>query len=597
MKQFLKQTGASILGTLTALILFFTLGTGILVFLVSVIAVRDSEPHVKAKSVLVLDLSIPIRDTSPPADFNSVLSNSNEGIIPLRQAIQAIDKATQDNRIVGIFLDGRFGGGATGYGNLKEIRTALQRFKDKGKKIIAYDVDTSEREYYLTSLADTIILNPLGTLEMNGLGSEQLFFTGALEKYGVGVQVVRVGSYKAAVEPFTNKSFSRENREQTEALFTDLWDDFLSTVAPSRELTPRELQDWTDTQGFLTPTDAESAGLIDRVAHFDEAIAGLQALTGVNSEDKSFRQISLSKYSQVAERDLKFSRNTIAIVYGEGTIVNGEGNLEEIGGDRLAREFRQLRQDDSVKAVILRVNSPGGSATASDVILREVELTSKSKPVIVSLGNVAASGGYWIATGADYIFAQENTITGSIGVFGLLFDIQQLGNNNGLTWDVVKTGRFADINTVSRPKTKKELDIYQGFVDEIYELFLAKVASSRNLTVSEVANIAEGRVWSGIDAKEIGLVDEIGGLEEAIAYTAAQAELGEDWKIEEYPKQRSFQEEIIERLLSVKQVKKAEQLDPLTAKLLEFKEDLSMLQTLNDPRGIYTRLPFSLHIK
>lgn len=561
------------------------------------LAVWDNTPQVKAKSVLVLDLSVPIQDTSPPADFNSILTDSDQEIIPLRQAIQAIDKAAQDNRIVGIFLDGRFGGGATGYGNLKEIRTALQRFKDKGKKIIAYDVDTSEREYYLTSLADTIILNPLGTLEMNGLSSEQLFFTGALEKYGVGVQVVRVGSYKSAVEPFTNKSFSGENREQTEALLTDLWEDFLSTVAPSRELTARELQDWTDTQGLLTPIEAESAGFIDRVAHFDEVIADLKALTGVNSEDKSFRKISLKKYSQVAERDNKSSRNTIAIVYGEGSIVNGEGNLEAIGGDRLARSLRKLRQDDSVKAVILRVNSPGGSATASDIILREVELTRESKPVIVSMGNVAASGGYWIATGADYIFAQENTITGSIGVFGLFFDIEQLGNNNGLTWDVVKTGRFADINTVSRPKTKKELDIYQGFVDEIYDLFLAKVASSRKLPLSEVANIAQGRVWSGIDAKEIGLVDEIGGLEEAIAYTAAQAELGEDWQIEEYPKHRSFQEEILEKLLSVQQGEKAAKLDPLTAKLLELKEDLSMLQTLNDPRGIYTRLPFSLHIK
>ena len=462
MNQFFKQTAASILGTLTALILFFTLGTGVLAFLIGTIAVRDNTPQVKAKSVLVLDLSVPIWDTSPPADFNSLLSNSNEGIIPLRQAIQAIDKAAQDNRIVSIFLDGRFGGGATGYGNLKEIRTALQRFKDKGKKIIAYDVDTSEREYYLTSLADTIILNPLGTLEMNGLSSEQLFFTGALEKYGVGVQVVRVGSYKSAVEPFTNKSFSGENREQTEALLTDLWEDFLSTVAPSRELTARELQDWTDTQGFLTPREAKNAGFIDRVAHFDEVIADLQALTGVNSEDESFRKISLKKYSQVAERDNKSSRNTIAIVYGEGTIVNGEGNLEAIGGDRLARSLRKLRQDDSVKAVILRVNSPGGSATASDIILREVELTRESKPVIVSMGNVAASGGYWIATGADYIFAQENTITGSIGVFGLFFDIEQLGNNNGLTWDVVKTGVLRILTLFLVLKRKRNWTFIRG---------------------------------------------------------------------------------------------------------------------------------------
>ena len=246
---------------------------------------------------------------------------------------------------------------------------------------------------------------------------------------------------------------------------------------------------------------------------------------------------------------------------------------------------------------MLRVNSPGGSATASDIILREVELISKEKPIIVSMGNVAASGGYWIATGADHIFAQENTITGSIGVFGLLLNIQELGNNNGLTWDVVKTGRFADIGTSSRPKTQEELRVYQGFVNEIYELFLDKVATSRELPREEVAKIAQGRVWSGVSGKEIGLVDEIGGLEKAIAYAANEAKLGDDWEIEEYPKRRSFQQEFIERLLSAEQQAEAKQLDPLTAQFMKFKDDLRVFQTLNDPRGIYARLPFSLRVE
>jgi len=598
MKEFFKQTLASIIGTITGLILLIVFGTVGLAFLVGVLAgSKHSEPQVKDKSVLVLDLSLQISDTEPASDFSTALSAEYDNIIPLRQAIAAIDEAAEDSRIVGILLDGRKGGSPNGYANLQEVRSALERFKEKGKKIVAYDVYLTEREYYLATVADTMILNPIGTLELNGLGSEQLFLTGALEKYGIGVQVVRVGNYKSAVEPFTRTSLSQENREQTEALLNNLWDSIITTVGESRQLTLEKLQQLVDSQGFLSAKKAKDSGLIDQVAYWDEAITDLEEITGAELEDKSFRKIGLASYLEVAEGNSKSSGNEIAIVYAEGSIVDGEGGVEEIGGDRFARELRKLRQDNSVKAIVLRVNSPGGSATASDIILREVELTREKKPVIVSMGNVAASGGYWISTGADYIFAEENTITGSIGVFGLFLNIQELGNNNGLTWDVVKTGRFADAQSLSRPKTREELRIYQGFVNEIYELFLDKVATSRELSREEVAKIAQGRVWSGVSGKKIGLVDEIGGLEKAIAHAANEAELGDDWEVEEYPKQRSFQEEIIERLLSAEQQVEAKQLDPLTAQFIKFKQDLRLFQTLNDPKGIYARLPFSLRIE
>ncbi|MGK7873922.1 MAG: signal peptide peptidase SppA [Xenococcaceae cyanobacterium] len=599
MGQFLKQTFASFIGSLAGLILFFALGTSGLVLLLVSAALRDDSPKIKDKSVLVLDLSMQISDTKPPSSLGKAFSDENTNIITLRQVLDSLEKATKDKRIVGLFLDGRSTGEGSGYATLKEVRAALESFRAAGKKIIAYDVDWSEREYYLGSVADTVMLNPMGVIEINGFSSQQLFLTGAFQKYGIGVQVIRVGNYKSAIEPFTRQNLSPENRQQTQELLADLWGEFLSTVGESRELTPKKLQAIADSKGFLNPEEARASGLVDRVAYFDQVIGDLKELTGNSKKDKSFRQIRLKTYADVPLENAQesSSENKIAVVYAEGTIVSGKGTVRQIGSDRFAKELRKLRQDEDVKAVVLRVNSPGGSATASEIILREVQLTSSKKPVIVSMGNVAASGGYWISTGADRIFAEANTITGSIGVFGLLFNIQEIGNNNGITWDVVKTGRFADINTTIRPKTKEELALYQKYANQIYDLFLNKVAESRNLTVEEVAKIAQGRIWSGEDAQKIGLVDQIGGLEAAIEYAAQKAELGNDWEITEYPKQRSFEEEILERLLDAEVVEQVKQLDPLTAEFIKFKEDLAIFHGLNDPRGIYARLPFKLRIE
>ncbi len=603
MRQFIKQTFASTLGSMIGLFLFITLGAGGLAFiLLTVVAKDEDSPGIKDKSVLVFDLSTQIRDSKPPVNIAQAFSSQEQDIITLRRVLQSIDQATKDDRIVALLLDGRKGSSLSGYATTEEVRAALIKFKAAGKKIIAYDVTLSEQEYYLSSLADEVIINPMGMMELNGLSSQQMFFKGALDKYGIGVQVIRVGDYKSAVEPYIRTNLSEANREQTKALLTDLWGKFLNTIADSRNLNADELQKVVDQKGYLEPEEAKKIGLIDRLGYYDNVASKLREFTGETEEtekEESFRQVDLGEY---ADRTIRPNEATssaeqkIAVVYAEGAIVDGQGSIETIGGDRFAEDLRQLREDDSVKAIVLRVNSPGGGATASDVILREILLTKDKKPVIVSMGNVAASGGYWIAAGANEIFAEENTITGSIGVFGLLSNIQEIANKNGVTWDVVKTGKFADIDSNVRPKTEAELTIYQKSVNRTYQLFVNKVASYRNLPQEKVNQIAQGRVWSGKEAVKIGLVDQIGGLESAIAYAAKKAELGTNWQLEEYPQQNRFETEILQRLFGVKYLESQATIDPLTAEFLKIRQELSLLEGFNDPSGVYARLPFNFEM-
>ncbi len=604
MRQFLKQTFASMVGSLAGLILFFSLGTGGLLFLLIAAASRDTGPRVKDKSVLVFDMSLNITDTEPTSSTSEALGEALSGerttSVTLRTVLDTLDKARQDKRIIALYLDGSKNstGSSTGLATLKEVREALERFKAAGKKIIAYDVDLGKQGYYLSSVANTIVLNPMGTVQINGFSSQPLFYTGALEKFGIGVQVIRVGKYKSAVEPFVLKKLSPENRQQTQALLNDLWGDFLTTIGKSRKLSPQQLQAIVDSQGELMASEAQTRRLVDKVAYFDEVVADLKQLTGSDEEDKSFRQIRLTTYARAQSKDVKkrTSKNRIAVVYAEGEIVDGQGSGQQVGGDSFARQIRRARQDDDIKAMVLRINSPGGSVTASEEILREVRLTRDKKPVIVSMGDYAASGGYWIATGANYIFAEPNTITGSIGVFGLQFNVQKLGNVNGLTWDVVKTSRYADRTTVSRPKTPQELAIAQKSVNQIYNQFLDKVAQARKLPKPKVAQIAQGRVWSGQDAKQLGLVDKLGGIEDAIKYAAQEAKLGEDWELDEYPEVDSLEERILKKLTNEASAQNTKLPDPLTAEFLKIQEDLAILKSMNDPRGIYARLPFNWRI-
>jgi protease IV len=603
MREFFKQTFASLIGSLFGLTLFFTFGTVGLITLI-VTASKDHKPLVKNDSILVIDLSLNIQDTNPNNStskvINDALSGERDHVISLRSVVTAIDKATTDKRIIAIYLDGSKSGTlASGLATLKEVRSALERFRKSGKKIIAYNLSWDKKEYYLSSVANKIIINPLGMIELNGLRSEPMFLTGALDKYGIGVQVIRVGKYKSAVEPYILKQLSPENKQQTEQLLGDIWTDFKNTVATGRKINPQQIQNLADNQPLLNPEEAKKQGLIDKIAYNDEVNTELKQLTGSSEKEDSFRKISIGTYAEVADiskENITDSDHQIAVVYAVGEIVDGEGDNNQIGSDRFASLLKKIRADEKIKALVLRVNSPGGSATASDIIQRELILTKKVKPVIISMGDVAASGGYWISTYGDRIFAEENTITGSIGVFGLLMNVQKLANNNGITWDLVKTSKYADANTISRPKTPEELAIIQKTVDQIYYKFLEKVAQSRKIPLQKVAEIAQGRVWSGQQAKQIGLIDDIGGLDQAIAFAVKQAKLGKNWQLREYPQKRNFADRLLKTIGEDDEQTKQTKTTPLTKEFEKLQSELEVLKSLNDPQGIYARLPFNLKI-
>ena len=591
MRNFLKQLFATLLGSFLGLVLFSIVGTGSLFILFLLVGNRAQQAQLSSNSILVIDLSKPIQDTNPPLSVVETILEEETPPLTVQNVLSSLKKAGEDDRIKGILLDGSKGSSSTGYAMLKEVRQALVDFQETGKEVIAYDVNWSEREYYLASVADNIVLNPLGNLEMNGLRSEQTFFSGALEQYGIGVQIVRVGEYKSAVEPFIRQAYSQGNEQQLTALLEDIWGEFLSGVEEGRGISASSLQNIADNRGILLASEAQELGLVDEIAHDDQVNEQLKALTG-EGEEASFSSISIARYQNVADRNEteNVSDNKIAVLYAQGSIVTGEGALDNIGSDRLSKEIKKLREDEDVRAVVLRVNSPGGSATASDIILRELQLTRQEKPVIVSMGNTAASGGYWIALGGSRIFAQPNTVTGSIGVFGILPNVQELANNNGITWDEVATGELAALNTISRPKTEQELAVYQQVVNDIYDQFLTKVSEARGLPKERVAEIAQGRVWSGEDAQEIGLVDELGGLESAIAHAAETAELGDDWQLEEYPR-NAFEERFLKRFTRETRLlgSKDNLLDHRVEKL---RSAWKSFRFLNDPNQAYSRLPF-----
>ena len=587
MRNFLKQLLATLIGSFLGLILFSIVGTGSLVALLFLVGTRTQQPQIASNSILVIDISKPIQDHTPPLSFAESFLEEEVRPLTLQKVVSSLEKAKADDRIKGILLDGSKGTTATGYAVLKEIRQELAEFKETGKKIFAYDLNYSEREYYLASIADQVILNPLGNLEMNGLRSEQTFFAGALDQYGIGIQIIRVGEYKSAVEPFIRQDFSQENEEQLTALLDDLWGEFLSSVSQGRELSVNDLQTIVNEQGFLLAEEAKAAGLVDELAYDDEVREKLNSLMA-EEEEASLPRVPLNRYSEVQRENTsaRVSENKIAVFYAQGSIVTGEGALDNLSSDRATREIKKLREDDSVKAVVVRINSPGGSATASDVILRELQLTAQEKPVIVSMGNTAASGGYWIALAGSRIFAQPNTVTGSIGVFGILPNLQEIANENGITWDEVATGDLAGLDTISRPKTDQELAVYQNVVNEIYDQFLSKVSEARNLPKQQVAEIAQGRVWSGEQAKEIGLVDELGGLGSAIAHAAETAELGDNWQLQESPRFNPLEERFFRQLTETRQN------NLIDSRLQKLRTAWEGVRSLNDPNQTYARLPF-----
>ncbi len=607
----MKNFFTSLLGSLVALCLFFGGGLLLLFGVIGAIAAMNHKTvTVDHGSYLVLDLSANITDAPPVFDFHGFGARRNDSL-QLRTITRSLRAAAKDDRIAGVFIKGDLSpaGYGAGYAALKEVRGALAAFKASGKPIKAYLTYATTKDFYLASVADDLVLDPYGMIIMPGLAAEPMFFAGALDRFGIGVQVTRVGKYKSYVEPFVRKDMSPENRAQLQKLLDDIWRDLVGDIAASRGLTVEKVQKTVDGEGLIRAAVAKSSKLVDRVAYRDQVIEELKKKTGRTNSKESFRQIALADYSRIAKDPAAGTRDSaaadaaggrkgkIAVVYAEGSIVDGEGeDAGEIGSSRFSRELRRLRQDAEVKAVVLRVNSPGGSASAAETIQREVRLMRKVKPVVVSMGTYAASGGYWIAAYGDRIFAEPTTITGSIGVFGIQFDIKKLANDLGFTFDSVKTGKFAGALTISRPKTDEELAVFQRMVDWIYGEFITKVADGRQLKREFVEEIAQGRVWSGAEAKKLGLVDELGGLDQAIAFAATKAGLGANYRIAEFPQKKELAEAIQEMLEKV--APNNARASGVTGQLVQRLEaELKTLKAFNDPAGIYARLPLDFMIR
>ncbi len=591
MKDFFKSFFASLLALMVvgglALLLFF----GLLAAIGS-----SSKPTVPGKAVLVFDLGTSLvdgeRDTEPGEALNEAFGGGGAHTQSLPQAIEALDRAASDSRITGLYLTGNLQG--AGPAQLRELREAIQRFKAT-KPVLAYNLGWSKRDYYLAAGATKVFLNPFGGMEVNGLGAEPMFFGEAFKKYGVEVQVTRVGKYKSAVEPFITDRMSEPNREQVQKLLDDIWGEWKATVAQDRKKTPAELQTIADEKGLVEAEDALKLGLVDRLAPYDEVLDELKKLAGKQAKDKDFPQINLSTYAAIPG-DSKAGKTRIAVLVAEGEIVDGEGKSAQVGGERISRELRKLRMDDRIKAVVLRVNSPGGSAAASELIQREVILTKKVKPVVVSMGHLAASGGYWISTYGNRIYAEPTTLTGSIGVFGLLPNVKKLANGYGITWDGVQTAKLANPMTLTRPKNELELKLIQGVVDHTYDQFIAKVADSRKMKKEAVHEIAQGRVWSGQEALKLGLVDELGGLGAAVKHAAKLAKAEGDFQVVGPEREPDAFKELLKSIGQGKPRKLAKA-GPVDQLVETFKIQVERLSALNDPRGIYARMPFELDLK
>ena len=604
----MKAFFASFIGTLLALFAFAVTSV-ILVFGGFAILASMGEQAKVVRfdhgSYLVLNLDgVNLTDAPPLVEsggLGALFAGDTPRVLSLRKAVNGLRHAATDDRILGVFVTGMFtpDGYGTGFAALEELRAALADVQAAGKPVKAYFDEAGTQELYLASVAREIVLNPFGLVVMPGLASEPMFYGGAFEKWGVGVQVTRSGKYKGAVEPFIRRDLSPENREQLTALLGDLWTVIRSDIAEGRGMKAADLQALVDAEGLISPESAEKAGLVSTLGYRDEMIERLRNETGAE-EGEPFKQVALPDYLKHVSESHGHGEGKVAVVYAEGEIVDGEGGDGEIGGAAYARELRALREDETVAAVVLRVNSPGGSASASEEMLRELRLLRESKPVVISMGSYAASGGYWISAFGERIFTEPTTVTGSIGVFGVQFDIQRLGETLGLTWDRVQTGEKAGLLTAARPKTPAELAVFQRLVDRTYDEFLARVAEGRGLEKDTVHQIAQGRVWSGSQAVSLKLADEIGGLGDAIAYAARQAKIEGEPEIYEYPGTRPLAEalaELFDERTSPETRLARSVRGPLGVAVREAEAQVRQLGRFNDPRGVYARLPLDLRVR
>ncbi len=537
MKQFFKFVLASMVGVLiiSAILIFIVIG-------IIVAASSEKTVEVEPNSVLQISLNYPITERTPdnPLSGLSFLGIDGDKTIGLNDILANIKKAKTDSNIKGIFLDQSYV--IAGQATTEEIRNALIDFKKSGKFVIAYSEIYTQSFYYLASVADKVYINPKGIFEFHGFSSEITFLKGALDKLGIDVQIIKVGTYKSAVEPFFLTKMSDANRLQVNSYLGSLYDHFLTQISASRNINKDSLFNYANELKIRLPEDALKYKLVDGLKYKDEILAELKQLTGADSKDdlKSVELADYTKGETKKESEKKESKNRIAVVYASGEINGGDGDDNTIGSERISKALRQARLDDKVKAVVFRVNSPGGSSLASDVIWREVMLTKKVKPIIVSMGDLAASGGYYISCAADSIIAEPNTITGSIGIFAILPNMQKFFNDKlGITFDGVKTGKYADLGDVSRPLTPEEKSILQSEVNHGYDDFTKAVADGRHKTQAYINSIGQGRVWTGEQAVKIGLVDRLGNINDAVKSAAKEAKI-KNYKLVAYPEQKSI---------------------------------------------------------
>ena len=584
--KFLGNLLAAILGTLIALGIVFVM----FFFFIALLGSGDDTVKVKDNSVLEIQLQRPIADYTGSSELNpfSGLFEESQG---LDEILQAITVAKDDDRIKGISINNNFL--LAGLAQTQTLRKVLQDFKESGKFIYAYGDFYSQKDYYLASVADSVFLNPVGVMDFRGLSSEVLYFKDLQEKTGVKMEVIRHGKYKSAVEPYLENEMSEANRTQIKELIQSLWNSMIDDISIARQISTSDLNTIADTLGGRLPKYAKQNRLIDDVLFYDQYESVIaKALSEDENEDINY--ISLDDYTQYSsKKEVRTGNDKIAVIFAQGEILYGEGGPDIIGQGIINEALIKAREDEKVKAIVLRVNSPGGSALTSDIIWREVELAKEVKPVVVSMGNVAASGGYYIAAGADKIFAEPTTITGSIGVFGTIPNIEGLAKDIGINAEQVGTNKNSVEYSLFEPMGEAFRNQVQESIEDTYETFLSRVSNGRNISMAQADSIAQGRVWSGVDAQRLGLVDELGTLEDAIAAAAGMAEI-ESYGIRKYPKYKSgferFMEDISGAGAKMKENMIKEEIGEETYQVLKD------IKSYMNQKGIQARMPFTLNI-
>lgn len=537
MRSFLKIFLATFLAICLFTFILFLLGIGIFSA-----ATSEDTPVVKDNTVLVIDISKPMMEQRIEQGL-PIPGAQSEDILGLHDVIAAIDAAATNSKVKGIYLVGAYN--ANGYAGSAELRQALLRFKQSKKWLIAYANYYEQRAYELASVADLVYMNPAGSLDWQGFGIQLAFYKDALEKLGVKPEIFYAGQFKSATEPYRLNKMSDANRLQLSTLLNELYSQFLQHIAVSRpKADTAQLRLLANNLGMQTAQDAVAASLIDKLLYDDEVKEIIAKKTGAANIEK-INFLAVKEMIEIAKKVEEAPTDKIAVIYAQGEIVNGKSGDDFIGGETIRQLLRKARFDKNVKAVVFRVNSPGGSSLASEVIWREIQLLKKDKPVVVSMGDYAASGGYYISCGADSIFAQPGTLTGSIGVYSMLFDATQLTSQKlGISFDEVSTSASASLGSPFRQMTAAERRFFQNSVDSIYQNFLSKVAAGRRMKLAEVDSIAQGRVWSGVDGLKHGLVDKIGTLQDAIACAARMAKV-KSYSIKEWPEVKSLWEKLM----------------------------------------------------